>query len=718
VSKKVILASGKTILDRGSTGDTAVVASLMQARYAGLRGLMLFTLVAIIGPSVWAQSPEVQNTSNFADILEDSLEEDEADDLDSLLDMADEDMSQLSRVNVAAPMLATEVTTVSRQKSTLGRTPAAVFVITNDMIRRSGARSIPEVLRLAPGVQVARINSGRWAISIRGFNGVFSNKLLVQIDGRSIYTPLFAGVFWDAQDVLLEDVERIEVIRGPGATVWGANAVNGVINILTKSSADTQGFFAETGGGNNERGFGSARYGGQLGEDAHYRVYGKWFDRVTATFPGVEHDDDWLMGQGGFRSDWTPTDADLVTLQGDIYKGSIGGQSTIATSVFPFKESRGGDDELSGMNTILRWTHTIDDEVDWTLQLYYDRTERGLVRPGLFEDRDTYDIDYQFRWKSGKHRLIAGAGYRLTSDRNKNDPFVFPLTNPAQNFNLFSYFIQDEIELVQDKLYATIGSKFQHNDYTGFEYQPTARLLWAPVPEGMAWMSVSRAVRTPGRLEADYEFLLTPSSGVPVFPVVTGTPGVESEQLLAYEAGVRVQTVEYFSIDFATFYNDYNGLIETFTDVGGAYVVGTNTFVPIRFDNSVDSRGYGFESAINCDMTDNWSIQGTYSFLRTGPQNEGSTSPRNQATLWSSWDISRDWRADLIWRYVDILPEDKIDSYNAMDVRLEWTPDASWEFALVGRHLLDSGRIEFDDGTFSTETEVRREIYGIATLRY
>jgi len=234
----------------------------------------------------------------------------------------------------------------------------------------------------------------------------------------------------------------------------------------------------------------------------------------------------------------------------------------------------------------------------------------------------------------------------------------------------------------------------------------------------MAWLSVSRAIRTPGRLEADYEFLLTPSFGVPVFPVVTGTPGIEAEQLMAYEAGIRIQPKEFFSWDLSTFYNDYNGLIETFTDAGGAFVVGPNTFVPIRFNNSVDSMGYGFESVVNCDMTDNWSIQGSYSFLRTGPQNEGSTSPRNQANIWSSWDLGRDWRADLIWRYVDRLPEDEIDSYNAMDVRLEWTPLEFWEFALVGRHLLDAGHLEFDDGTFSTETEVQREVYGIVTLRY
>ncbi|NOY42625.1 MAG: TonB-dependent receptor [Planctomycetes bacterium] len=689
--------------------------SFGQFKRACATSVALFTLATFVGSGVLAETPDNPSDLNHADTVDPN--EDEADDLDSLLDMADKDLSLLSRVNVAAPMLATEVTTVSRQKSTLGRTPAAVFVITNEMIRRSGARSVPEALRLAPGVQVARVSAGRWAISIRGFSGVFANKLLVQIDGRSVYTPLFAGVFWDAQDVLLEDVDRIEVIRGPGATVWGANAVNGVINILTKSASETQGLFAETGGGTFERGFASARYGGQLSENADYRVYGKWFDRTSATFSGTNQDDNLQMGQAGFRMDWTPTDSDLVTFQGDTYEGTNGGQANIAIPVFPFTEERVGDDVYRGRNSILRWTHTIDDDTDWSLQLYYDRTERRFVRLDLNEDRDTYDLDYQVRWRAQNHRLIAGFGYRLTEDNNENDPFRFPLTNPTRSDNLFSYFIQDEIELRQDELYATIGSKFQHNDYTGFEYQPTARLLWAPSPRRMAWLSVSRAVRTPSRLEEDYEFLLVPSFGVPVFPRFQGNPNLNAEQLIAYEAGVRSQPVDYFSWDFSVFYNDYDGLIDF---AAGAPFAGPPplVYVPVLFSNSTNSEAYGFELVANCDMTENWSLQSMYSFLRTGPQNLGSTSPRNQLNIWSSWDISRNWKADLIWRYVDRLPEEDIASYNATDVRLAWTPGGPWEFAVVGRHLFDTPRPEFGDGTFSDETQVQSEVYGIVTLRY
>ncbi len=695
-------------------GEVVATHSFGQSKRACATCVALFTLATFVGSGVLAQPPNNTGSTNRVDTVD--PDEDEADDLDTLLDMADKDLSLLSRVNVAAPMLATEVTTVSRQKSTLGRTPAAVFVITNEMIRRSGARSVPEALRLAPGVQVARVTAGRWAISIRGFNGVFANKLLVQIDGRSVYTPLYAGVFWDAQDVLLEDVDRIEVIRGPGATVWGANAVNGVINILTKSSADTQGIFAETGGGTFERGFASARYGGQLGNDAHYRIYGKWFDRTSATFPGGVQDDNLVLGQGGFRMDWKPTDADLVTFQGDTYSGYSGGQSNVPVPTDPFAgELRVGNDTFRGRNSILRWTHTIDDETDWSLQLYYDRTERRFVRLDLNEDRDTYDLDYQVRWRAKNHRLIAGIGYRLTQDKNNNDPFRFPLTNPTRSDPLYSYFIQDEIELRQDELYATVGSKFQHNNYTGFEYQPTARLLWAPTSRRMAWLSVSRAVRTPSRLEADYEFLLAPNSGV--FPRFQGNPNLKSEQLIAYEAGVRAQPVDFFSWDFSVFYNDYDRLIDF--AAGTPFVDPPFVYLPVLFGNFTNSEGYGFELVANCDMTERWSIQSTYSFLRTGPQNLGSTSPRNQLNIWSSWDISRNCRADFIWRYVDELPEEDIGSYNATDIRLAWTPDGRpWEFAVVGRHLFDTPRYEFGDGTFSKETQVQSEVYGIVTLRY
>lgn len=329
----------------------------------------------------------------------------------SLLDL---DLDQLANTDVVVPALDVPVTTVSRRDSTVGRTAAAVFVIDQEMIQRSGARSIPEVLRMAPGVHVARINSNKWAISIRGSNHLYSNKLLVQIDGRAVYTSLFGGTFWDEQDVVLEDVERIEVIRGPGATVWGANAVNGVINILTKRAEDTQGGLVVSGGGDQETVFNTFRYGGQAGEDLHWRIYGKHFARDDGYSPEPTYDS-WHQGRGGFRADWTPTDIGLITVQGDLYGGTSGGSGAVYSPTFPFYEIVRQDSPLSGGNLLSRWTRQLDQETSWALQFYYDRRERSS--PVFALERDTYDLDYQYNFAIGAYqRLTSGVGYRWSRD--------------------------------------------------------------------------------------------------------------------------------------------------------------------------------------------------------------------------------------------------------------------------------------------------------------
>jgi iron complex outermembrane receptor protein len=336
------------------------------------------------------------------------------DEFDSLLQMAEQDVSRLSEVKVSerVPTLDTEVSTVSRSPSTVGKSPAAVFVITNEMIRRSGATSIPEVLRMAPGVNVARIDANKWAISIRGFNGRFANKLLVQLDGRTIYTPLFAGVLWEAQDVLLEDVERIEVIRGPGASVWCANAVNGVINIITKRAADTQQVYGQAGGGTFERGFASARYGGQIGEDVDYRVYGKWFERGTGIPPFGDPFDDWRAGRGGFRLDYNPgrCDCDLFTIQGDTYETVAGARNVLPSFAPPFSTIVTGDNAFRGTNVLGRWTHVIDEQTAWQLQAYYDYTQIDAEVLSFLENRDTLDIDFQYRLPLGERQKIVWGG--------------------------------------------------------------------------------------------------------------------------------------------------------------------------------------------------------------------------------------------------------------------------------------------------------------------
>lgn len=663
-----------------------------------------------------------------------------ADDLDRLLEMAETDVESLSKVNVssagppvsmAAPSIRTEVTTVSRQKSTIGKSPAAVFVITNEMIRRSGARSIPDALRMAPGVQVARIDSNKWAVTIRGFNGRFSNKLLVQIDGRTVYTPLFGGVFWDVQDVLLEDIERIEVIRGPGATIWGANAVNGIINIITKSSSDTQGTYAEVGGGTHEKAFVGGRYGGQLGEHAHYRLYGKWFERARGAnlpnpfSPVGNNQDDWRIGRGGGRIDWTPTPIDTVTVQSDFYQGFTGRRNYAPhpspALPSPFFTPRDDDAKVAGGNILTRWTRRLSADSDWSFQAYYDRTQREFLATGFREGRDTVDVDFQYRWLWGdNHRMICGAGYRNTRDKLRSLPFAVSWQHPRRSDDLFSYFIQDEINLYQERWFLTAGSKFQHNDYTGFEVQPTARLLWLPDDRRSCWAAVSRAVRTPTRSDDDIRATLHQQSGV--FPRLFGSRTFASEEVVAYELGFRAQPTDRFSWDLALFYNQYDNLTALprgtpFVDTSSVPPV---TVLPIFLTNGQSGQTSGFELFGSYECSRNWRMFCSYSYIDFDV-NEGLTydSTRNQLYLQSSWDAGQHWHWDFVWRYVDALLFQDVPAYNTADVRLAWTR-GNVEFVLAGRNLLEPVHQEFgfDVITGNSATGVRREFYGMLSLRY
>lgn len=652
-------------------------------------------------------------------------------DLDSLLEAAETDVSQLTRVKVAAPALQEVVSTVSRQASTVGRSPAAVFVITEEMIRRSTATSIPELLRMVPGVQVARIDANKWAISIRGFNHRFANKLLVQIDGRTVYTPMFAGVFWDVQDVLLEDIERIEVIRGPGATIWGANAVNGVINIITKQAKYSQGVYVRGGVGTEERGFSAARVGGRLADNAYYRVYGKQFERDTGWADDDNAHDDWRQARTGFRVDWEPNCCDLVTLQGDFYNGYSGQRGYLPSLTPPYTTILDNDARVAGGNLLYRWTHVIDEHEDWALQLYYDRTERHLLRQRFAENRNTVDVDFQHRFPLGDcHSLIWGFGYRFTEGTIR-DGFPIEFDPDQRADDLFSYFVQDEITLSKDLLYLTVGSKFQHNDYTGFEIQPTARLLLTPNERQSIWASVSRAVRTPSWAEDDVRVTLAPQFPFgpdPVFPTVFGQRGVESEVLTAYEFGMRAQPTDRFSWDLAVFLHDYEDLVAVRP---GLPFPGPDGFlrVPGFVDNLVDGQAYGFELAATYQVTPCWRLYGAYTFLRIHLNPNPAViadsaigngrNPRNQLYLQSSWDLSPRVQFDLMGRYVDCLPAWEIPSYFMLDARLAWRPTRHLEWAVVGRHLTDSHHPEFgpDDFTGTVATQVQREVYTTLTWR-
>ncbi len=394
-----------------------------------------------------------------------------------------------------------KVTSVSKRTQKVADAAAAIFVITQEDIRRSGATSIPEALRLAPGLEVARIDQNKWAIGSRGFNGRFDNKLLVLIDGRSVYTPLFSGVYWNIQDVLLEDIDRIEVIRGPGATLWGANAVDGGINIITKPAASTQSAIVKAGAGTEERGSGSVRYGGKMGDDTHYRIYGKYFDWGPSNYAsgGTAHDA-WDAIRGGFRADWTPAGSNSLTVQGDIYRSHYDETLTVPNLTGPnYSSTFPNDGEYSGGNILARWNHTTEGG-SMSLQAYYDNTT--TVDHMLFEDhQNIFDIDFQDGFHAGNHQqFLWGLGYRSILDHNHSS-FTVSLQPNQVNLNQFSAFVQDEISLVDNRLRLTLGTKLEHNTFTGFEVEPNARLLWNLSPKQSVWTAVSRAVRTPALTE-------------------------------------------------------------------------------------------------------------------------------------------------------------------------------------------------------------------------
>jgi iron complex outermembrane receptor protein len=619
----------------------------------------------------------------------------------SLADLSIEELAQI------------EVTSVSRQPELLLETPSAIQVVTGDQIRRSGVVNIPEALRLATNLNVARQNAHEWIISARGFSSDVGNKLLVMMDGRTVYTPLFSGVFWDRQDYLLADIDQIEVISGPGGTLWGANAVNGVINILTKSAADTQGLYVEGGGGHLMQAFAGARYGGKLGTGTHYRVYGKYFQQGDHELSdGSGGRDDWAMGQGGFRVDSDLSGTDALTVQGDLYKNR--------EQLFA-----GGRSETWGGNILGRWTRRFSDDSDMTLQLYYDRTDLSLpvaataANPaGTFGDElDTVDVDFQHRFAlGGSHNVIWGLGYRWTHDDVDNSPgLAFSDGNLTQS--LFSGFVQDEFALVDDRVYLTVGTKLEHTDYTGLEVEPSARLQWNITERHMLWSAVSRAVRTPSRFDRDL-FLPAPPPFTG-FPLLAGSDDFESETLVAYELGFRSQIGSSIAGSLSFFYNDYDEIRSTGLTVP--------TILPFVFENNLEGETYGLELNLNWQVLDWWQLRAGYNFIEeelrvksgsfdlNNALNE-TTDPKNQYSVRSSMDLPHNVELDAGFRWVDRLPAHDVatlvyvPSYGELDVRLAWRPTDSLEFSVTGQNLLHDSHQEFGLPGPSQE-EIERNVF-------
>jgi iron complex outermembrane receptor protein len=630
-------------------------------------------------------------------------------------------------------LLNIEVISVAKKAKSLNDSPAAIFVITQDDIKRIGATSVPEALRLAPGIDVARIDSNKWAVSARGFNGRFANKLLVLVDGRNTYTRAFAGVYWENQDVMLEDVERIEVIRGPGATLWGANAVNGVINIITKHSADTQGGLLVAGGGTEEQGFGAFRYGGKLNADTTARAYVKGFKRDENIHEsGGKAGDDWDKVQGGFRMDSQLTAQDSLTIQGDAYRSIINQNTTFAQALPPYQNNFDETMSTFGGNVLIRQQHTFSSASDYSLQVFYDFYQRDEAL--FLQNRQSIDIDFQHRFALlDWNDLVWGLGYRYSHD-DFHPSSIAEISPSSRNDQLFSAFLQDEITLIDDAMWLTLGSKLEHNDYSGFEIQPTARLMWAPHHQHRLWAAVSRAVRTPSRLEHDVNVFAKANPPQPSKPataiILTGNTRFDSEKVISYEIGYRTTFIDNLSIDFTAFYNDYISLRSMHSATPFLNPATGTVEIPLFFSNNFKAQSYGFEVAAVWQMLDWWRWDANYSLLKTdldglaAEDATGGRSPQQRVSLRSAMSPSQNIDLDILFRYVDrnkargFFGTANIEAYVSMDIRLAWRPVNEIEISLVGQNLLAKHHLEYQQENFTKQTEIDRGMYGKITWNF
>jgi iron complex outermembrane recepter protein len=584
-----------------------------------------------------------------------------------------------------------KITSVSRVAEPLNQAASAVFVITNDAIRRSGANSIPEVLRLAPNLHVARLDANTYAVTARGFNqsSGTANKLLVLIDGRAIYSPLFSGTFWDAQRIFIDDIDRIEVISGPGGTLWGANAVNGVINIITKDAAETRDWMADARFGSLDRSLG-VRYGGSLGPGTRFRVYGLGVRQGSMVrADGASADDSWNHVQGGFRADRSQG-SDTFTLQGDFYRGTGIGRPAFLSS-----------GTISGGNVSGTWARKFADGSNLRVQTYFDNSRRVLVS-GIDATVDQYALETQYDFSRGsRHGLVVGAGYRLTGDQFERGPGTSFLTPPGRTLHFASVFAQDAIAL-SDQLELAVGVKLENNSYTGLEFMPDARLSWSVSDRTMLWTSVARAVRTPSRFDSD---LINPG-------ILAGGPEFESEELLAYEAGYRALVSPTLSLSVSAFYNSYDRL--------RTVEASTPAVFPLVVRNNMEGDTQGAEAWASLAVRDWWHLSAGFSALRKNlrlaPGNRdvfgvsfAGNDPRYQSQLRSSMDLPRRFAMDAWLRNVGGLKSPKVHSYLEADVRIAWQATDKLELSLDGQNLLHERHLEFVNPSIAP-TEIPRSL--------
>lgn len=623
-----------------------------------------------------------------------------------------------------------DVTTPAKTPQSVFQSPTAIYVITSDAIRRAGATSIPEALRLAPGVEVARIDSVKWSIGIRGFGTRLNRSVLVLMDGRTVYTPLFDGTYWEVQNTNMDDIDRIEVIRGPGATIWGPNAVDGVINIITKDSKDTQGVLASAGGGNEELGFANVRYGGGNDSDFHYRVYGMAFTRSPEYHSDHDNFDAWRNVQAGFRMDWNEQTGDAFTLQGDAYD-ELAGERVEATSyTAPYQQYVNGYEYLSGGNILGRWKRSMGDGNDVQIQMFYDRTTRG--EPNLGEIRNTFDVDYVQRHRLGaRNEITWGLGVRSSLAHEIEVVSGLSFSPPFRNDMLYSGYLQDDITLIEKFLTLELGSKLLKTNYTGFEAQPSARLLWTPTANQSVWTAFTHAVRTPSDSEEDFYLLGNTGltvNGLPFLARFNANNDFRPEQMNGYELGYRRLLGTKFYIDLAGFYNRYHDLFDE--EFAGPIFLEDSPepphyLLPARFGNGLMGYTKGVEVAPQWSPAKFWRLTGSYSFLHMNigrapgsgdvgsfPEINGS-SPQHQVTLQSDFDLSKTVQLDLGYRYVSGLPYFNISGYSTGNARLAWRFNPRMEISMVGENLLQPYHFEYGGDPGSPLVGIKRSAYAM-----
>lgn len=620
-----------------------------------------------------------------------------------------------------------EVTSAGRKSQNIMDTAAAIFVIDSEDIRRSGMSKLPDLLRMVPGLEVSNLNSNTWAISARGFATQFGNKLLVQIDGRTIYTPLFSGVFWADHNLMLEDIDRIEVIRGPGAALWGANAVNGVINIITKRAEDTQGGLLSLRAGTSDYGVGAVRFGAETEEGNFYRVYARGFSRgPNDDVTGTGLDDDWSGGQFGFRFDSELTERDALTIQGDA--GHTNGHSGATFPAAPpvFSEITDANTDGTEANLLARWTRTFSDTSDMALQVYYDvfDGEQTLADARV----DTIDLDFQHRFSpTENNEIVWGFGYRHY-DINTNGTFIASWTPEDSSNEIVSVFLQDEFQAT-DRLSLIFGAKLEENDYTKREFQPNARFVYRPNETSSFWGAASRASRTPSTVNELVTFTQGVIPGAPNTIIQTiGDGSVKAEHLNAYELGYRVQPREDLFLDTTVFLDDYDDL--TTVELGAPFASGPDIVQPLFWRNSLQGKVMGAELAGDWRPSDRWRFQLSYTYLSmhldadagiatlTDPEGEEDDAPKHQVSLRTWHNINDDWDFDVGVYYVDALPGDRIDSYIRADVRVEYRPTEDVAFSIGAQNLFHDGELEQGPGTFGGQTASEAAAYASLTLSF